>query len=117
MTKGVAKFDTNLKPYKPLAGETNPVVTLPKNGWIFGDKGLTDITGFTHYYKPDGSRIELAAQYKATIGNLITTEEAEPADPIDPPSAGTGEIINIRTSLDGGKTYDAGRYYERLADA
>jgi hypothetical protein len=91
MTKGTARAKTNLK---PTAGGV-AIAELPVDGWVYGTKGATDLTGFDHYYLANGTRVKLSAMCKATLGNLILSNEEEPInpppdpepdpDPIDPP--------------------------------
>ena len=80
--KATAKTATNLK---PMAGG-GAIATLPVGGWIYGDKGATDIINFTHWYRPTGQKMELGAPCKAFIGtNLVLSDEAEPGTQPDPP--------------------------------
>jgi hypothetical protein len=110
--KGIAKYETNLK---PTAGGA-AIAVLPKGGYIYGTLGATDLTGFSYYYTSNGVKVELGTTCKAWSANLILTDEAEPtAPPVDPPidpPVAIGAIYHWRKSVDGGKTFDDGIYLE-----
>lgn len=90
-TKGTAKAITNLKPLDGGAA----IAQLPIGGWVYGDKGTTDLTGFTHYYLANGTRKELIKNglpcpCKATLSNLtLVFDVVEPG--IEPPPPTTDE--------------------------
>jgi hypothetical protein len=105
--KGTAKAITNLK---PMAGGV-AIAQLPVGGWVFGAKGLTDLTGFDHFYRANGELVELAKTCKATLGNLILSNELETdTPPVDPPPVdpATFDFIEMRRiSHDGGLSWTA----------
>jgi hypothetical protein len=131
MTKGTARVSTNLK---PMAGGV-AIAQLPVGGWVYGTKGATDLTGFDHFYKANGERVELvkngvSVMCKAYIGtNLTLKEEEEPTnpppdpepDPEDPPvPAGAPDQILARwiTGVDasGNITWTEHFVYNRAAE-
>jgi hypothetical protein len=75
---------------KMMSGAGSTIATLQKDWYIYGDLGATDMMNFTHYYQVGGIKKELGQKCKATLGNLIVTDEIEPGDvvvppPVDPP--------------------------------
>jgi hypothetical protein len=107
--KGTAKAITNLK---PMAGGV-AIAQLPVSGWVFGTKGTTDMTDFDHFYRANGERVELEKMCKATLGNLILSNESETTDPpTDPPvdPALFDYIEMMRKSYDGGLSWTAFEY-------
>lgn len=82
MTKGIANSSTNIK---PMAGGA-AIAVLQPGEYVYGEKGTTDITGFTHYYRANKTLVPLNTPCKATLANLILSNEVEPGiPPIDPP--------------------------------
>jgi len=107
--KGIAKAITNIK---PMAGG-NAIAQLQVGGWVFGEKGTTDLMNFEHYYKPTGARVELGKPCKATLSNLILTNQVEdpppPPPPPDPePSTGAPKKVTVET--DDGSIYVATQF-------
>jgi hypothetical protein len=83
--KGIAKALTNIKPM--LGGLT--IAQLPIGGWVYGDRVPTDLVNFSHFYRADGTRVELTnsagpVMCKCYIGNLTLVDEIEPGT-IPPP--------------------------------
>jgi hypothetical protein len=79
MSKGTAKLITNIK---PLAGGV-AIAQLQIGDYAFGTAGATDLTGFSHFYRKSGLKIELNTPCKSTLSGLIITNEQEP--PVNPP--------------------------------
>lgn len=96
MTKGIARIVTNIKPM--VSGQTPAVAQLQIGQYVYGTLvGLPttgDLTSFSHFYKADGTKVELGCLCKAYAGNLIQSNEAEPGvtPPPPPPPPATGAI-------------------------
>lgn len=104
--KATAIRQTNIK---VMVGSAGTIAVLPVGGYVYGDKTLTDIINFDHYYMPDGVRHELGQLCKAYHlgGNLKLTVESEPAEQ---PSGGYDYIEMTRRSFDGGLSWGAWSY-------
>lgn len=85
-TKGTAKFGTSTN-IKPLAG--GEAIGLLNGGeYVYGDKSSTgsDIINFTHYYRVNGSKVELGGvKCKVSVVNLFISTETEPGGATPPP--------------------------------
>jgi hypothetical protein len=76
----------------------------------------TDIVSFSHYYAADGTKVELGASCKVSVGtNLTITENAtEPGDvtpPPPPPPAGPVKVHSIWVYSDGSMVIDGVPYH------
>ncbi len=102
------------KNIKPMAGG-NAIAQLQVGGWVFGTKGPTDLTDFNHYYKPDGTKVELGKPCKVTHSDMILTNEEEWTDPVDPPvdppTPPVGNLMQQRYSNDNGRTWSDWTYW------
>jgi hypothetical protein len=103
--KGTAKALTNIKPMD--GGATLAVMGV--GDYAYGDKGTTDLTGFTHYYRA-GLKIELGKPCKAYLGNLTLTNEPEVII-VDPPEeTGVIKTHTIEVFSDGSIAVDGVKY-------
>jgi len=78
--KGTARSATNIK--ATISGQIPAVTQLTAGqyvyGTLFGYVTTGDLIGFSHFYKTDGTKIELGCVCKAFAGNLTITNENEP---------------------------------------
>lgn len=89
MTKGIARLATNIKAM--TSGQVPAVTQLQIGQYVYGTligSSLSgDITGFSHFYKQDGTKIELGCSCKVYAGNMIQplSNETEPGTVTPPP--------------------------------
>lgn len=98
--KATARIETNIK---PMTGG-GPIAVLPVGGYVFGDEGSTDITGFTRWYTPTGKMELLGVPCKAWKANLTITNEVEPPitePPVSETFAPPAEIMARWEKADG----------------
>lgn len=98
--KGTAKQGT-VSNIKPMEGGV-AIASLPGGQYVYGDLSPTgsDIINFTHYYKADGTKVELSKPCKVFIGNnLIVTNENEPTTDPETPTDPDPEVPQFPASF------------------
>jgi hypothetical protein len=95
--KGTAHTITNVKPM--AGGVTN--YQLQVGDYVYGAVGTTDLMGFTHLYRKNGTIQELGTPHKAWSGGLTLTNETEPATPppVDPPPPLPTADVDVRVNV------------------
>lgn len=91
MTKGTAGAIANIK---TMDGSAMPSpLAMNVGDYAYGTVSVTksDLTNFSHFYRKNGSRVELGRLCKANAASMMFKEEAEPGTPVppEPPSGVT----------------------------
>jgi hypothetical protein len=93
--KGIARLATNIK--ATIAGQTPAVAQLLMGQYVYGTlvgaAASGDLVGFSHFYKADGTKVELGCVCKAYAGNLTLTNESEPSGNPEPPVPPPAEAV------------------------
>jgi hypothetical protein len=96
---------------------TMAVITNNKGGLI---GNMTAGTAFSCDGWIQGDRLNIGISRWIPVGTYMLVGIIPPVDPppveppVDPPLATNGELTNIRHSVDGGITWNVGKFYEEV---
>lgn len=85
MTKGT--INTGFANVKTMDGSALPSPLAMQIGdYAYGTKSVTgsDLINFDHFYRKNGSRVDMQKLCKANAANMTFSEETEPGTPPDP---------------------------------